>query len=512
MGCAPTTIKTDSLSKGIGLMAAANILQRGIGFIRNIAFCYFLSQSDVGLWALASSFFIIAAPLVVLGLPGSFGRYVDMYRQRGQLRAFIWKTCSWSIGGLTLFAAICLLYPQFTSQIIFGQELTLASIAIVILTLVTVVVFNALMELLNGLKQPTAVSSMQLVSSIAFSLIALPAVILWKHWTVVLACYALSMSLGTIPGIIRLWKRCQPAFQDTQATSTREMMTRVIPFAISVWAVDLLSNLFDVVDRYMLLHLASNDQTLNQSLVGQFHTARILPVLFLSIAAMISGMLLPYWSSDWEADKKASTCKSINASIKASVYFFWFASLAAMCVSPLLFGAIFKGTYPISEACFPAALCHCVFASVVLLQTSALRCVEANRSAIGVLALAFITNTALSYLLVPRMGVLGAMWATLAATLIMLLMNAWLMFRRQIKADLGLWLSFMVPMTLLMPIEFAFASAVVIVFVAGRTNWLLTEIDRADLDHALLPLVQRFGLRFRSLWPAKNLGVSRNAV
>ena len=102
----PTNLETDSIAKGIGFMAIANIAQRAIGFARNLAFCYFLNKAEVGLWALVSSFFVLAAPLAMLGLPGSFGRYVEMYRQRGQLRGFVTRAMLWSGLGLAVLCGV----------------------------------------------------------------------------------------------------------------------------------------------------------------------------------------------------------------------------------------------------------------------------------------------------------------------------------------------------------------------------------------------------------------------
>ncbi|MBU6172464.1 MAG: hypothetical protein KGQ60_01585, partial [Planctomycetes bacterium] len=75
-----TEAVTDSLISGLSFMLLANVIQRGFGFVRNLSFCRLLDEDGLGLWALASSFFILAAPLAVLGLPGTFGRLIESYR------------------------------------------------------------------------------------------------------------------------------------------------------------------------------------------------------------------------------------------------------------------------------------------------------------------------------------------------------------------------------------------------------------------------------------------------
>ncbi len=65
------------------------VAQRLIGFGRGVLFCRWLSPEQLGQWDVAFAFLNLAGPLVVLGLPGSFGRYVEHFRHRGQFRTFL---------------------------------------------------------------------------------------------------------------------------------------------------------------------------------------------------------------------------------------------------------------------------------------------------------------------------------------------------------------------------------------------------------------------------------------
>ena len=55
-------------------------------------FCRWLEPEQLGQWDVAFGFLNLAAPLAVLGLPGSFGRYVEYFRQRGQFHVFLRRT------------------------------------------------------------------------------------------------------------------------------------------------------------------------------------------------------------------------------------------------------------------------------------------------------------------------------------------------------------------------------------------------------------------------------------
>ncbi len=76
----------DSLRMGIMLLVGVTVVQKLVGFVRNVLFCRWLEPHQIGYWELALSFFILASPLVVGGFPGAFGRYTEFFRQRGQIR------------------------------------------------------------------------------------------------------------------------------------------------------------------------------------------------------------------------------------------------------------------------------------------------------------------------------------------------------------------------------------------------------------------------------------------
>ncbi|MCR9117616.1 MAG: hypothetical protein NXI22_11785, partial [bacterium] len=99
----PTT--GDTLLVGVVFMLGVTVIQRIVGFGRSLLFCAYLDDDQLGLWSLAFSFLLLAAPLAVIGLPGSFGRYVEYYRNSGRLRSFLTRTTIFSV----VTSSICVL-------------------------------------------------------------------------------------------------------------------------------------------------------------------------------------------------------------------------------------------------------------------------------------------------------------------------------------------------------------------------------------------------------------------
>jgi hypothetical protein len=66
---------------------------------------------------------------------------------------------------------------------------------------------------------------------------------------------------------------------------------RVLPFAAWWWFSNLLHNSYELADRYLLIWFSKLGVAEVQAAVGQLHSAKVLPVLVVNVAGMLSGML-----------------------------------------------------------------------------------------------------------------------------------------------------------------------------------------------------------------------------
>ncbi len=111
---------SDTLADSVLMLLGLTVVQRLVGFGRAVLFCRWLSAEQLGLWDMTFSFLLVAAPLSVAAIPGAFGRYLEYYRQRGQLRTFLRRTFLACAG---LAAAACLLIVlarRWFSSLLFG--------------------------------------------------------------------------------------------------------------------------------------------------------------------------------------------------------------------------------------------------------------------------------------------------------------------------------------------------------------------------------------------------------
>src|SRR5215467_1843174 len=144
--------RTDTLAESVVVLLILAAVQRIVGFVRGVLVCRWLSPQELGQWDMAFGFLTLGAPLVVLGLPGSFGRYVEYFRQRGQLGRLLRRTATACIA-LTVLAVltVCLARPFF-STIVFGRPDEIQLMLVLAVCLAVVIAFNYLTELLTALR------------------------------------------------------------------------------------------------------------------------------------------------------------------------------------------------------------------------------------------------------------------------------------------------------------------------------------------------------------------------
>jgi O-antigen/teichoic acid export membrane protein len=483
-------------------MLVANVLQRGIGFARNLAICHFLSQQQLGMWALASSFFVIGAPMAVLGLPGTFGRFAETYRNCGQLKQFVVTLMGVSLCGLLAMSLVMMAMPIASSSFIFGSPQDIATMLALCIALGCIALFNAGTELMNGLRRSKIVSSMHTVNSLALTATGLTALLVWPDWRAMVLAFAASALIGLIPSLPVFLDRSHWTTSPNMSFSQSKMWGRIAPYAANIWFFNAITNTFDIVDRMMLLHWGAATQTSDagQSLIGQLHSGKLLPALLASVSLMFSGILLPYLVRDWESNRRDRVVQFLRSSISVGTILFVGASIGAMLVAPTLFQWLFANKYSEGLGVMPLALIAVCWMAVALNLHNYFWCAERGRVlaliALGSLAVNLIANA----LLIPSMGLRGALTGTMLATGFDLFGTILVM--RTLGADVkpSSFLILLLPLTLaggLLPATLAWSGVVI---ACSRTDWVLTADEKRLLDTVFLPILNKAGVRLQSIW------------
>lgn len=425
---------------------------------------------------------MLLAPLAVLGLPGCFGKYTEHFRQRGQLKSFISRIAIISVVMTLGVSLAIILFPETCSWILFRDTAQSGLVFWIAIALVFVSASNFFSCLLESLRQVRAVTLMRFITSTSFAFAAVG--LLWftsGGASSATIGFAVGCCLGGIPAIWVLW-HYRSSISDTGDTLTQSAMwKRIAPFAIWLWASNLLNNLFEVSDRYMLIHWSNMSADLAQGSVGQYHSGRVVPLLLVSVAAMLAGLLLPYMSAAWEAGKKEEAQRQLNWTVKLVSVGFTVCGALILLMSPLLFDLILQGRYNDGLAVLPLTLVYCIWFSLHTVGQDYLWVAEKGKWAAGATAIGLLVNVGINTALIPVLGLWGAVAATACGNLVIVLGMFSLNHCFGCRTDKGIWLSAGLPMMLLLGTPVAIISVLTLLAVCITTEVVFTQREKEDV-------------------------------
>jgi O-antigen/teichoic acid export membrane protein len=492
--------RPDSLASSVAILLVVSVVQRSIGFGRGILFCRWLEPEQLGEWDMAYGFLLLAAPVVVLGLPGSFGRYLERYRQQNQLRTFLRRSAAWTALLVTMaVAAIVWAAPSF-STLVFGRPDRPTLTLLMAASLAAVILHHFLEAVFAGLRNFRVVSAMQFCQSLLFATISLSLMWWWKlaAESVVIGYGAacLISSVGTI-----IWKGPLVAEVATPdlAQPHADFWPPLVRFAIWIWVTNLLSQLFGVVDRYMLVHWSGMDAQTALAAVGNYHSSRIVPLLLISVADLLAGVVMPYLSHDWERGERRRVSERLNLVLKLTSLGMLAAGVVVLWAAPLLFQVAFQGKYDGGLAVLPWTLTYSVWVGLAVVAQNFIWCAEKTKIGVVPTAIGLGLNVLLNLALLPIWGLLGAVVATTVSTAAALGALYWLNRREGMQLQAGLWWLTAAPAALIGGPWVATVVLAVLIVVALSTRLLfssnertaMTELVRQQFD-VLGPLAARF--------------------
>ena len=465
----------DSLAVGMLVMLAMTIVQRAVGFFRGIWICRMLSDTDVGQWAMAIGFIMLMTPVMLFGIPGSLPRYVERYRKLGHLPSFIRKMGLVSAALLCVFLVCAWTFPNAIGWFIFLEPQNVSLVYSVGVAVLAIAMFYFANELVSSLRQVRVVSLMQFVQSLTFTAFAVTSLYLGYGLVGVVLSYAASTLIAILPGLyvlIRGWKGL-PVSEDTFCTPT--MWRNILPYAGALWAMNLIGNVFELSDRYMILHLSPGGELAGQASVGQYHSGRMLPVLLMSLSTLIGGVLMPYLSADWENGKKQAVRDRMRRVLLAVSACFTLGAALALLIAPWMFSTLLEDRYSDGLAMMPIVFVFCIWASLVTLGENYLLVAERGKLVAVCLACGLVANIGLNALLLPVWGLHGAVVATLSAHGTVLL-TLWLaMSRTEFAWDRTVLYVTLLPMTLLLGPWVAAASVMITIAASEHARDWITE-------------------------------------
>lgn len=478
----PPLVRSETLIDSVVMLLIMSVVQRSVGFVRGILVCRWLSPAELGQWDLAYGFLNLAVPVAVLGIPGSFGRYMERYRMRGQGRRFLALTGS----VIALLAGagftVMLVWPEYISEFVFGHPNATKEVVWLAFGLVSLIGFTSLTELFSGLRQFRVVSLLEFGKSLVYAILSIVLLVAWETTSdAIIVAYTVSAAVCLLAFLVPLRTTWRELPRGEERLVQSELWRTLLPFAVWVWVTNWLVNLFEITDRYMILHFSGmpNEEALAQ--VGNYHSARIVPLLLLAIAGLISSAALPHLSYDWEAGRREQVSRRVNLVAKMMGLTMVVTGTAIMIAAPLLFEVAFAGKFHGGASVLPLTLTYLCWAALATVLSNYLWCAEKASWGSLALLLGLIVNMALNLTLLPILGLMGAVIATTAAHAVALILIAWCGRILGLKLSLGMVAMLAAPLVLALgPI----AGCVFLAFAlhqAWRGQWLFDELEKSQI-------------------------------
>jgi len=383
------------------------------------------------------------------------------------------------VGAIIVFA------PWF-SQLLFGNADSVGLVRGTALCLAAVILHHTLSSLLTALRLFRVATAVNFAQSLLFAAVALALLLTNASVSSILIGYGVACLLASVGGIVWVWPGIRELDRPDARLPQAEFWPRLLRFAFFVWLTNLLSHLFAVVDRYMLVHYAGMTSAEALDQVGHYHSSRIVPLLLISFADLFSGLVMPHLSHDWEAGRRAKVGQQTNLCVKLTGLGMLGFGVCVLWFAPLLFDVVLQGKYSDGLSVLPWTLTGCVWYGVCSVAQNYLWCAEHARLATVPLVLGLGLNVVLNLLLLPLWGLYGAVVATALSTAICLAAILLLSRRHGMALDRGTWLVAISPLALSQEALTAAATFGVLVVAALGTNLVFTARERVQLRALLV--------------------------
>lgn len=491
-----SSVRANSLAEGVFILFALTIVQRLVGFLRGILFCRWLDAEQLGQWDMAFNFLVLASPLAVLGLPGSFGRYAETFRDQGVLRTFLRRTTMAGLIPAALFCIALVAAAPWTAELLFGSREETSLVWMIAAALTALIAFNYLVSLFLALRSARIVSYMQFLNTVIFAGVGLGLMYAGRvDAEAAVAAYGVACLVSCLVAavwVVRLWREL-PTVEPPLAHGA--LWQKLLPFAFWVWVINWLSNVFEMVDRYLIVHYGGFDSHEALALIGQYHTARIIPTLIVGLADLLGALLTPHLAKLWEAGDRDGVGAKLRFVIKLFIVAFLAGSIVLVIASPLFFHTALEDKFGFGQVIFPWTMACALWTGMAWISHNWLYCAEKSRLVCVGLAVGLVTNIGLNLLWLPSHGLLGVVAAAAAGKLAMFCVDGLLCRALEMKLDRGLLVAAVLPALLIAGPWFATVALLVTASGLVKPLALFDADERRQLHDAANRWLRRMSSR-----------------
>jgi len=451
------------------------ILLSGIRFIRGVLFARILGPSQYGIFGLAFMLVSLVSPLIILGITGSLSRYIPKYEQKGMLTDFLMRLQWFPLISSLFFPAICIIYAEQISQLIFNTAVYRTLVIIVSITIVPTIIYQLIWSTLWGLRNFLVRSLLELSYGVLFFGFGLFFIIRQPltESLVIGNLGAYLVVVITFGLLIRKYVFQREDQKNKLDKTNRELYKEVINFGFWMVLANLAFTALRYIDRWML------NRYVGAAEVGIYAVAMGLTALLFMGVQLVGGVLSVNLNYLWEQGEREEINFILNALTKVGIIVFLLAAFIVLIIKEPLIGLLYGEQYLNAIDVIPYLLLMQVFMVAYWLLGPYVSLIEKTYISFIIVVIGLFVNIGLNLWLIPLYQMKGAAIATACSSLILFLVQS--LFYKIYKIKIHSTIFLLTTMALVLLIPNVWISAILLltlIYISTKTNLLISYSER----------------------------------
>lgn len=508
--------RAESVGRSLSIYLPVTVGSRLIGLVRAVILAWLIGEAEFGLFQLALLAINVLNPLCSAGLNEAVARYVPQYETRGALRPYLRRIAPFVLVTGLVLSAVMYLAARPLGALLFatlgsGSTRVVTSETCTLLTQLAagttfgLIVYFLLLAILRGLRMFRAVSLIELVNNVAFTLLAiLVALAGMRTAGAMIASYGLAL----LAIVVVVWPPLQRAVgrapgQDgplrPDGPDCREPAVFRQLLRFSLWAA-MATIMWQTLQYYPMWYL---QKLHGPEVTAVFGAVRSLTQIVLVAAVAIVGVVQTSVTKTWEESGAAEADRRLLLAYKAAALL-----MLVGCVAFALMGRpimrVFPASYGYGAGIVALSLLFFLVGGHLSFLAVHFTLIERTTYLFWPWTVGVAANALAGYVLLkpgqsPETAVSAAAWTGVAAVSAALVTSLALMRRGRRSLDGGAWLLLAAMYILTLP---AWAAAILcglLVAAAIVAGLPLTKDERQQL----FGYVHRAGEQMRRLFASR---------
>ena len=476
-------LEPETLAHSIGIGLLVTLVARFAGLGRTAIFVRLMDRAELGTWAISNNTIQLLSIVLVLGIPAGICRYVDRFQRDGQFRWLLKHLVGFSVAICLLTCVGGVIWSRPLAHLVYEDPGHTTLTVLTCLCGLSLVVFNIVQGILQGLRVYRINAWMLLCQSVGFAFIGAMLLACWRPDAVAGASAFLVTTIAvTAVPCWMIWSktRTEPLCAGSQGAVG--LWRQILTYSLATWGTGSLVTLNRVLDRYMLVHAGtmSVDQCLRQ--VGAYHIVETVTSPLLALGGLLSTLMLPHAVHLWEALRNDETRHMIQLGTKLTVLGLTFGGACIVVLKRVILVEIFGDVTMESGDLLEIVLVTTIVLGAYHTVRSYMLCSERPVALTAIWLGGLAINVMLNLLLIPILQVKGAALACLISSVVSTAVVMALTHRAGLKLSGSTWAVCALPAVLLVSPALMLGGLALATGLVLCTDWLLSTEEKEALN------------------------------